>query len=345
MRFSTLRGSASWLVLLVGACGSLLAAEGGVKVEKVAYGGWPNCVRMSNGTVELIATTDVGPRVIRYGFVGKENEFFEDPQQLGKTNANEWLAFGGHRLWVAPEAKPRAYWADSQPVQSVQEGDTLRLIQPVETTNGIQKTIEVTLSATGSHVKVVHRLTNHNLWDVELAAWALTVMHPGGKAILPQEPYAPHPDMPDTPGQVVDKRFYSPVRTLALWSYTNLHDPRWVFTGKYLILKQDPATTRPQKLGLSNRQNWGAYLRKDHMFVKQAAYQEGATYPDGGCSFETFTNSSMLELESLGPMTKLPPDGSLSYQEDWHLFDGVRAEDTDESLDAAVLPKVRSIAK
>ena len=50
----------------------------------------------------------------------------------------------------------------------------------------------------------------------------------------------------------------------------------------------------------------------------------------------------MLELESVGPSTKLPPRGSLSYQEDWYLFDGVRADDTDKSLDAAVLPKVLS---
>jgi hypothetical protein len=31
--------------------------------------------------VELVATTDVGPRVIRFGLVGKENEFYEDPEQ------------------------------------------------------------------------------------------------------------------------------------------------------------------------------------------------------------------------------------------------------------------------
>ena len=56
-----------------------------VKVEKVAYQGWPNCYRISNGTVELIVTTDVGPRVIRFGFPGGENEFMEEAAQLGKT--------------------------------------------------------------------------------------------------------------------------------------------------------------------------------------------------------------------------------------------------------------------
>jgi hypothetical protein len=333
-----------WLVFFVGTpCVSLFAAERGTKVEKVAYGGWRNCLRMSNDTVELIATTDVGPRIIRYGFVGKENEFFEDPEQMGKTNSEEWLAFGGHRLWLAPEAKPRSYHPDSKPVKAGRRGNTVRLTQPIESDNGMQKEITVTLAPTGSHVTLVHKLTNHNFWDIEVAPWTLTVMAPGGKAIFPQEPYSPHPDIPDFPGQVIDKRFYLSVRNLVLWSYTNLQDPRWVFTSKYIVLQQDPKATKPQKIGMSNRQNWGAYLRGGHLYVKKNVYQEGAIYPDHGCTFETFTNAAMLELEGLGPLAKLPPGGSVDYREDWYLLDGVNAENTDESIDANVLPKVRSV--
>ena len=337
-----LRTSGLFLLLAtVSAC--LFAAERGTKTEKVAYGGWPNCIRLSNGTVELIATTDVGPRIIRYGFVGKENEFFEDKEQLGKTNADEWLGFGGHRLWLAPEAKPRSYHPDSKPVKATRQGSTIRLVQPIESDNGVQKEMRITLSPTTSQVTVVHKLTNHNLWAIEVAPWTLTVMAAEGKAIFPQEPYSPHPDIPDFPGQVIDKRFYLPVRNLVLWSYTNLQDPRWAFTSKYIILNQDPKATKPQKAGMSNRQNWGAYLRGGHLFVKKNVYQEGATYPDHGCTFETFTNADMLELEGLGPLTKLPPGGSVDFREDWYLFDGVEADNTDASIDANVLPKVRSI--
>lgn len=317
-----------------------------VKIERVKYGGWPNCVRMSNGTVELIATTDVGPRVIRYGFIGKDNEFYEDPTQLGKTNSEEWLAFGGHRLWLAPEAKPRSYYPDSKTIEVFQKGQSVQLIQPIETDNGMQKEILITMAPTGSKVTLEHKLTNRNLWTVDVAPWTLTVMAPGGKAIFPQEPYSPHPDIPDFPGQKIDKKYYLAVRTLVLWSYTNLADPRWEFTSKYIVLNQDPKATNPQKIGMSNRQNWGAYLRDGHLYVKVNTYKEGATYPDHGCSFETFTNADMLELEGLGPMAKLAPNGgSVDYSEDWYLFDNVKAESTDESIDANVLPKVKSILK
>jgi hypothetical protein len=44
-----------------------------VHIEKVSWGGWPNCYKISNGEVELIVTSDVGPRIMRYGFVGGQN--------------------------------------------------------------------------------------------------------------------------------------------------------------------------------------------------------------------------------------------------------------------------------
>ena len=33
--------------------------------EKFSYGGWNNNLRLSNGNLELIITTDVGPRIIK----------------------------------------------------------------------------------------------------------------------------------------------------------------------------------------------------------------------------------------------------------------------------------------
>lgn len=42
-------------------------------------------------------------------------------------------------------------------------------------------------------------------------------------------------------------------------------------------------------------------------------------YPDGGCSAEIFTNAEMLELETLSPLTELPPEGVLEHTEWWSL--------------------------
>lgn len=312
-------------------------------MEKIAYGGWPNCVRLTNGKTELIATTDVGPRIIRFGFVGGQNEFHEDPSQIGKTGGDEWMGFGGHRLWHAPEAKPRTYYPDNVPVKAEMVGNTLRLMQDTETTTGLTKEIDVTLDKDKNHVKVVHKITNENLWDIELAPWVLSVMHAGGKAIFPNEAYAPHPDIPDVPGEPGDPKYYLPVRSIALWSYTKLSDPRYTFLPSFTIIKQDPAMPKPQKFGLSNALGWGAYARNGNLFVKTVSYDEEELYPDGGCNFEVFTNADMLELETLGPLTILESGETLEYQEDWYLFDNVNFEDTDESISANVMPLIGNI--
>src|SRR5215467_9223471 len=131
-----------------------------VKTEKISYKGWQNCYRVTNGEVELIVTTDVGPRVIRYGFVGGQNLFKEFTPQMGKSGEKEWMPRGGHRVWAAPEHKVITYALDNGPVKAEIKGDTIELTQPVEPESGLQKQIIVKLAATGSKVEVIHRLTN-----------------------------------------------------------------------------------------------------------------------------------------------------------------------------------------
>ena len=38
---------------------------------------------------------------------------------------------------------------------------------------------------------MTYRLINNNLWDIELAPWAISVMAEGTVGIIPQEPYQP----------------------------------------------------------------------------------------------------------------------------------------------------------
>jgi hypothetical protein len=180
---------------------------------------------------------------------------------------------------------------------------------------------------------------------VELAPWGITVCPADGEAIMPQEPYEPHPGIPDFPGQRLDQRYFAPTRGLSLWSFTKLGDPRWVFTNKYIVLKGDPAQKGPEKIGIDNHRHWAAYARKDRLFVKRSVYQTGATYPDRGCNFEMFTVSNIVELESLGPLVKLGPNESTRHVEDWYLFDKVKFENTDASIDANVLPCVKTALK
>ena len=46
---------------------------------------------------------------------------------------------------------------------------------------------------------------------------------------------------------------------------------------------------------------------------------EGGNYPDGGCSFETYTCKNFLEMESLGELATVAPGESVDHVEHWEL--------------------------
>ena len=277
-----------------------------ISKKKISYGGWPNCIRLSDGKTEIVATTDVGPRIIRYARVGGQNVFKEYAGQMGKTGGKEWRIYGGHRLWHAPEAKPRTYALDNAPIEAVWKNDMLTLTQPIESTTGIQKQIEISF-ATGGEIWLTHRLVNQNHWDVEFAPWCLTVMAQGGRAIFPQEKFIPHTD------------HLLPARPIVLWHYTNMADPRWIWGTKYFQLRQDPKNSAPQKVGILNTKGWAAYSLGEDLFIKRYAFDPVARYADHGCNTEAFTNGDMLEVETLGPLTKLAPGASVEHVEIWTL--------------------------
>ncbi|HHF09382.1 MAG TPA: hypothetical protein ENL28_02095, partial [Candidatus Atribacteria bacterium] len=120
--------------------------------EKVSYAGWEQCVRLSNDQIELIATQEVGPRIIRLGFRGEKNVFGEIKADLGKKGGEEWRIYGGHRLWHAPEARPRTYYPDNQPVNVSGEENLLVLIQPEEETTRLEKRMILEIDEQENHV-------------------------------------------------------------------------------------------------------------------------------------------------------------------------------------------------
>ncbi len=297
-----------------------------VACEEIEFAGWPGCIRLSNGLVDLVATTAVGPRIIRFGFVGGQNLFRVFPESAGLVGGDEWHSFGGHRLWHAPEVFPRTYAPDNLPVDHSWDGVTLKL-HNAETRNGLAKETLVTLSPSIAQVSVVHRITNRNPWAIELAPWALSVMAPGGHAIYPQEEFRPHPDC------------LVPARPLVLWHFTDMSDPRWTWGRRYIQLRQDPAATSKQKVGMLNARGWAAYVLAGDVFVKRYGFDRTAAYPDMGCNTETFTDSGILEIESLGPMTRLEPGATVEHPEAWLLARTECGQDEDE-IDDRILPLV-----
>ena len=308
-----------------------IPSNAAVRVEKSEYKGWKNCYRITNGEIEAIVTSDVGPRVIRFAFVGGQNLFKEYGDQLGNSGEEKFQLRGGHRVWKAPE-DPVATWApDNVPVEIKITTTGIIAREPVEPLTQLQKEIEVRMAESGAQLTVINRITNRGLFPLRFSAWALTMMAPGGVAVSGFPPRGKHP---------INLEATNP---LVMWAYTNLADPRWKFTKKYLTLRQDPNDADAQKLGMFNPDTWGAYILNGEAFLKRAKSDPTKTYPDFGCSFETFTNNEFLEIETLGPMTDVRPGQTVEHTERWALFRDVRPNSlTDVELDRVLIPSLKA---
>ena len=228
-----------------------------VRVEKVNYGGWPNCYRISNGEVDLVVTGDVGPRVIRYGFAGGQNFFKEFAGQMGGSGEPHGSPAAATGSGSLPKIRSRAMLPTTGRSGSRCGIGRLQATEPVEPLTGIEKQLAVRMDPSGTSVVVEHHLRNAGREPYRLAPWALSMMASGGSGIHGFPPRGTHPEM------------LAPANPLVMWRFTNLRDPRWHLLRKYLVLTQDPSNPEPQKLGSFHRNTWGAYLLNGELFLKR----------------------------------------------------------------------------
>jgi hypothetical protein len=60
---------------------------------------------------------------------------------------------------------------------------------------------------------------------------------------------------------------------------------------------------------------------------------------------ESYTNSEMIELETLGPLSDVQPGSFVEHKEDWYLFKGVGPITGENSVDKFILPRVKETEK
>lgn len=283
-----------------------------IKIRETEYKSYGKCVELSNGQADILVTVDVGPRIIRFGLIGQENEFCDNGTLKMQVGDDEWRIMGGHRLWHSPEANPRTYSPDNQPVSWEKIENGIRITQKTEPWVQIKKQMDITMSSCCNKVQVVHRLTNENAWAVELSAWGITVMAPGGLEVVPQ---------PNRETGLLANR------VLSLWPYAKMNDHRVYWGDNFITLMQDPATAAPFKFGIPNEHGWTAYFNHGNLFIIRFQHIADATYPDFGASYETYTTDYMTEMETLSPFTKLDPGATITHTEEWELIGNVAAPD------------------
>ena len=276
-----------------------------MKVEKIDnYGKLGKALRLTDGRLEVIVPLDIGPRIIHLSLAGKPSVIETDAQfEKGLPNGDVMRLYGGHRTWHSPEAFPRSYIADNDPLESYELYENgIKLAQRQEDWTQMKKCMELYFEE--GHIRVVNSIANNNAWPVEFAVWALTICSRGGREIVP----------------VVQRNTGLQSNTgYRTWSYARLDDPRVHWGQRYIVVDCDPNDSSAFKFGFANEAGWAAYFNHGQCFVKRFDHFRGGKYPDEGCSFETYSSYWGIELESLSPLKSVQPGKTYSHEERWYV--------------------------
>lgn len=303
-----------------------------ISIKEVKYKNFGKCLAISNDHMEVFVTVDIGPRIIKCNLKGKENMMFEDVERNFSNDVSSmfgedkiWYTYGGHRIWLSPEGFPETYYPDNDKVlYTIFEGGAE--FQPaVQDVTGIQITVRLEMADDKPELKITHTITNKKDVSMKGSVWCLSVMAPGGIALVPQP---------------TEDTGLLPNRALVMWPYARFTDSRFTICDKYLAVAQDTKATDAFKLGINNTSGYSAYINGGQALVKYIEYQHGAEYPDGGCSTEVYTNNLFEELESLSPLYTLAPEESMVHTETWTLADGIDVTDKTDAGFAKIAEKL-----
>lgn len=258
------------------------------------------CVRLHDGGVTVMVTTSVGPRVLGLA-AGEGNVMAVLPGAgLERPDGVRVAFIGGHRLWAAPEIPERTYQSDDRPCAVTEVDGGVRVEAPTDGA-GLAKRLSVRRDEAGWTID--HEIGNASGRAVTVAAWAITQLRPGGTATLPLPPRGPGPQAD---------------RTLVLWPYTDLADPRVQVERGAVSIRSAPGGP-PLKLGVAPGDGTLSYRIGDEVFEKGIDVDPEATYADRGAALQVYLCDDFCELETLGPLRTLEPGETVTHRERWTL--------------------------
>lgn len=276
-----------------------------VKCYETVYKNYGKCICLENDNIRLIATIEVGPRIIFFGLCNGKNLLFEDTDRnfyVLNRNYGVWYAYGGHRIWCAPEVLPETYYPDNSKVAVNFDNNILTLTADM---TAFEKQFSLVCKMDDDYgVTIENRITNLSLKPSKFAPWSVTGLAVGGTEVIPL---------------CTDDNGFLPNRTMALWSYSELSDPRFTLTDRYALLKQDPSVQKAFKVGFNATKGNAIYILDNQILKINFDSYKKTDYPDFGCNFETYTNNLFLECELLGEYREYAPDETAVLTEKWEL--------------------------
>lgn len=275
-------------------------------VEKIdSYKNLGSALKLYTDALEIIVPIEIGPRIMHISLPGMPSVVEDEcPLEEALPDGQVYKFYGGHRVWHSPEAFPRSYMPDNEPLESYELLENGIIIwQKEEPWTQMQKGMEIYFEDDDS-LRVVNVIKNNTAWPIEIAVWGLTIGSRSGREVIP----------------VVQRNCGLQTNTgYRSWAYSRMDDPRAHWGQRYIVIDNDPKDETAFKIGYENEYGWMTYFNHDQCLVKKYQHQRGAKYSDRGCSYETYTSYWGVELESLCPLQIVKPGRSLTHEERFYV--------------------------
>lgn len=298
-----------------------------IKIINLPYKGWKNTIEISNLEIKILVVPEIG-RIMYYGFLKGENIFYENPELEGtvfktgtyfkKDDKIQAPNLGGNRVLPCSEAYfnmitgsrhvPDPYInASCYTVSYLKNG--VILTSPISKILGIQIKRTITISETGTDVKIEQELfkktlaKNSDLEKIPLTIWSLSKIKTPNISFLP----------------IHKKSIFNDGYLIPIWpDAKNFAEINVSVNDAILELKSTESL--PQKVGSDSRKWVAGYLNKS-LFVERFNFDTNPKnlYPDNGTSVTIFGNDLFTELECLSPEKTLKIGEKISYNLYWSL--------------------------
>jgi hypothetical protein len=265
-------------------------------------------VEFTLGRYVLDVATDFGPRVTGLHLGDGPNLFAVLHPDVVVGGADDPYRFmGGHRVWASPEIPDITYAPDQHECSVTGDGDLVVVTAPPDRA-GIVKELSVTVN--GQTLEVVNHLLFTKDLGLRLAAWSITQLPQGGRAVMPLAARDTTP---------------LPNRNLVLWPYTSLADPRLSVSDEAVIVAG--SGDDPIKLGIGPSPGQLSYWHDGLLFVKTITGTGRGESVDLGASGQVYVGNGFCELESVGEPTSATEGAVASVSETWAVLECRDSED------------------
>ena len=277
-------------------------------------------VWIETSDIEIGVATSYGPRVMWCSRPGEPNllAVLGDEHGLDAGSGRRYRLRGGHRLWAGPELPELTYQADDDRVGAVRDGGSLTVTSRADDF-GLVKSIQLTPRSDEAAVMVDHTIKAMAQTTLDIAAWAITQLRPGGTAVMPL----------GLPGGPIGDR--QAAHQVVMWPYTDPADP--VLTVGRTVVTVGPGGSSGTKIGTPLHRGWLAYVLDEVVFVKLAR-AVGERFVDLGATGQIHARRHFVELGTLSAISPVAGDAVIEHRETWTVHD--RPDCAPEDIGAAL---------